>query len=116
MDICKRLLPEYGTFHENNKWGNPDILAEGIKYCAQILNGDKADYYQIEEIKSSIDEVTPNTDDFGDWDGSYALNACVAIIESLEFILDKNIVLTLYKTGQKSENRFVTVNHCQASS
>lgn len=91
LDTCKRLWREYETFHEKNKWGNPKILANGLKYCEQILNGDKADNYQIEEIKKSIEEVTPDTEDFGDWDGSYALNACTAIIESLEFISDKNI-------------------------
>jgi len=89
--ICKRLLPDYETFHQKNKWGNPDILAKGLKYCEQILKGDKADNDQIEEIKKSIEEVTPDTEDFGDWDGSYALNACTAIIESLEFISDHDI-------------------------
>lgn len=91
LDISKRLLQDYRIFHEKYKWGNPDSLANGIKYCELVLNGDKADNYRIEELMSAIDEVTPNTDDFGDWDGSYALNACVAVIESLEFLLDKNI-------------------------
>jgi uncharacterized protein YjaG (DUF416 family) len=91
LDICKRLLPEYKTFYEKYKWGNPDLLAKGIQCCEQILNGDKADSFQIEELISKINEVTPNTDDFGDWEGSYALNSCVAVIESLEFLLDKNI-------------------------
>lgn len=91
LDMCKRLLPDYEIFHEKNKWGNPDILTKGLKYCEQILNGDKADNHQIEEIRKSIEKVTPDTEYFGDWDGSYALNVCNAIIESLEFIIDKDI-------------------------
>jgi uncharacterized protein YjaG (DUF416 family) len=91
LDICKKLLQDYRTFNKKYEWGNPELLVKGINYCVQTLNGDKSDKYRIEEIISAIDEVTPDTEDFGEYDGSYALNACVAVIESLEFLIDKNI-------------------------
>jgi uncharacterized protein len=91
LNICSRLLPDYKAFHEKYGWGNPTNLEQGFKYCEQVLNGDSANNIQIEEIKKSIIEVTPDTEDFSDYDGSYALNACSAVIECLEFVSDKDI-------------------------
>jgi hypothetical protein len=36
--------------------------------------------------------VTPDTEDFGDLSGSYALNAAASVYDTLQFILDKDPV------------------------
>jgi uncharacterized protein YjaG (DUF416 family) len=37
-----------------------------------------------------VSDVTPDMDDFGDFDGSYALNAGCAVMALLSFLIDSN--------------------------
>lgn len=39
---------------------------------------------------NEVDINTPDTEDFGDYDGSYALNAVASIYELLNFLLDED--------------------------
>lgn len=87
LDICKRLLPEYVKFHDRHQWGDPSALAEAINYCEshKINEMQKS---QLQDYHKQIDAVTPDTEDFGDYDGSYALNAGCSIITLLDFLID----------------------------
>ncbi|RYE38216.1 MAG: DUF416 family protein, partial [Sphingobacteriales bacterium] len=40
---------------------------------------------------SDVASITPDTEDFGDYCGSYALNAASAVCETLELILEGNL-------------------------
>lgn len=42
----------------------------------------------MKEILPKVDNITPNTEDFGN--ASYALNACSAVYETLEFLINKD--------------------------
>ena len=48
------------------------------------------DKTEIETWLSKIEGITPDTEDFGDEVGSCALNACVAVLHTLQFLLTKN--------------------------
>jgi len=47
-------------------------------------------------MQSKVEDITPHMDDFGDYDGSYALNACIAVFYTLQFYLDADPINTYY--------------------
>lgn len=89
INICKRLFPDYRNFVQENNWGNPDILLDAIKACEQADNITSPDK-ELKEWQSKVDKITPHMDDFGDEMGSYALNACIAVYHTLQFLIDKD--------------------------
>jgi uncharacterized protein YjaG (DUF416 family) len=87
LSICKRLFFDYQKFYEENDWGNPDVLLDAIN----IIEKSKAGSYDQKHLKSilqRIDEVTPDSEDFGE--ANYAINASGAVYETLEFLLDRD--------------------------
>jgi uncharacterized protein len=85
--VCKRLYFEYQNFSEINQWGNPDTLLDAIAFCEQAKLS-KIDRNLVEAKLASIYAITPDMDDFGDVVSTYALNACVAVNETLQFLID----------------------------
>jgi uncharacterized protein YjaG (DUF416 family) len=89
IEVCKTLYFEYVVFTEKYQWGDKNVLLEAIKMLEQS---------KVWEINQStilqslhlVDTVTPDMDDFGsDEVASYALNACVAVLNALQFLSDK---------------------------
>jgi uncharacterized protein YjaG (DUF416 family) len=87
--ISRELLVDYQNFFNIYKWGNPDILIDAIKISEESLNR-SVNKIKIEEMILTIDSITPDTEDFGEVIGSYALNACATVYETLEFLQDKD--------------------------
>lgn len=87
IDICKKLFFHYQHFYEINNWGNPDLLIDGINLCGKALQG-PVDSHTLESLIAEIELVTPDMDDFGDVEGSYALNASASVVVSLQFLQD----------------------------
>lgn len=86
LNICSRLLPEYISFSQNNNWGNPEILEEVIAYCVKNKSNSRVEKDELKKYINRLEAVTPDTEDFGDWDGSYALNAACSFLELLEYL------------------------------
>ena len=86
--ISKKLYPDYEIFSEEEKWGNPEIIKEAIALCEKSRDTE-IDLSEFELMMEKIGEVTPDMDYFGSVRGSCALNACVAIHETLEFLITK---------------------------
>lgn len=89
LDICERLLPDYVSFSENRSWGNVGVLKDSINFCRKS----KGITQSTSAIQNYIDKLNPNIpdlDEFGDFDGSYALNASAVVYELLEYLLDKD--------------------------
>jgi uncharacterized protein YjaG (DUF416 family) len=86
--ISKKLYPDYEIFSEEEKWGNPEIITEAIALCEKSRDTE-IDLSEFELMMEKVGEVTPDMDDFGSMAGSCALNACVAIHETLEFLVTK---------------------------
>jgi len=95
--ICEKLYFDYQKFAETENWGNADLLMDAIRICQKALNN-SIDTNQIKSLLPEIDQITPDTNDFGDWSGSYALNACTSVYETLEFNLDKD-KMHIYNIG-----------------
>lgn len=87
--ICKKLLPDYQNFFEIHNWGNPDVLSNIVSLIEQSLKN-PVEYKIITEGIQLLETITPDTDDFDDTKCSYALNTCIAIQETLSFILSQD--------------------------
>lgn len=89
ITISKELFPEYQKFSETHNWGDPELLLEAIKLCEESRTRvlDKSD---IDPLITSLEKVIPDTEDFGDYDGSYALNAGAAVLSALLYTIDKS--------------------------
>ncbi len=88
LKICKELFFDYQAFSEKYKWGNPDLLLDGINLSEKALKGE-ADVTEISVLMTKIASVTPDMDDYNsDELASYALNAAASVYETLEFLLD----------------------------
>lgn len=91
LDICERLLPDYVSFSENRSWGNVGVLKDSINFCRKSKENTQNNPNPA--IQNYLDKLNPNIpdlDEFGDFDGSYALNASAAVYELLEYLLDKD--------------------------
>jgi uncharacterized protein YjaG (DUF416 family) len=97
LDICNRLLPDYKAFEIKDKWGDSSVLIEAIKFIDTFINKESIDLGKLDLLISMIDKVIPDTEDFSDWDVSFALNASVSIFELLSYLKDKdyNHILTI---------------------
>ncbi|MNK04817.1 hypothetical protein D3C87_226900 [compost metagenome] len=89
LTICKRLLPEYLRFYNTHSWGDPGTLQDAITYCESHpiaqLQISKLQVYQ-----SRIETITPNTEEFGNYEVSYALNAACSVMALLDFLITGN--------------------------
>lgn len=88
IEICQKLFPDYQTFQNEYKWGDVNLLADGLAACKQNANGLVADEKSVQKLISGIEKIAPDTEDFGEVSGSLALNSANAISETLNFILD----------------------------
>ena len=89
LKISKELLPEYLIFFQVHEWGNPEFLKDAILLCEQS-KVPPINEAEIAAMAVKVEEVTPHMDDYGDLIASYALNACIAVYYSLQFLIDNN--------------------------
>lgn len=90
IEVCKKLYFDYVKFSDKFQWGDKDILLDAIDILEQFksLEINKG---LLDQTLRKIDMITPDMDDFGgEAIASYALNSCVAVYNSLEFLLDKS--------------------------
>jgi len=89
---CEKLYPHYVAFERKYGWGNSEILASGISLVYEyLINRDIISKEDIQNMISEIDLATPDTEDFGELLGSFALNAATAIYSTLQYLLTGNI-------------------------
>jgi uncharacterized protein YjaG (DUF416 family) len=84
--ICVRLQPHYQAFFEAEGWGNPIVLQTALDLLRQavLLSPAVAD---LQKSYQQVENVTPDSDDFGGTLGSFALDTCCAILSALDFVL-----------------------------
>ncbi len=87
---CVRLYPNYVYFSLNYGFGNPSILREAIEYIYDNLFEQNTDKNKIQAIVQKVEENTPDTGDFSVIFVSSALDACTAILDSLDFLIHKD--------------------------
>ena len=90
VNICQRLLPDYIDFHRQFNWGDPEILKKSIQYIKDTP-ADAVDEEKVKQLLADLDAILPDTEEFTDPLGSYALNAACAVFELLEYLIDPEI-------------------------
>lgn len=85
---CKRLYPNYVYFSKNYNFGNTAPLNNSLIYICDVLLDSENENY-VREHFSLIETNTPSPEKFHTVLASSALDACTAIMETLEFIIDK---------------------------
>lgn len=86
---CEHLYPNYIHFNNETKWGSSENLRNAIDTIFIHLIDDRPfDKEQIRIFWDSVDLVTPDTEDFPEVMTSFALNACTAILSTLDFIIE----------------------------
>ncbi|KQM72933.1 hypothetical protein ASE74_21785 [Pedobacter sp. Leaf216] len=90
VNICDRLLPDYIDFYAQFNWGNPDILKRSIQ-CAKNAIANVVDEHEVKQLLAELEAVLPDTEEFTDPLGTYALNAACALFELLEYLLNQEI-------------------------
>ncbi|MES2455763.1 MAG: DUF416 family protein [Bacteroidota bacterium] len=103
LDICKRLLPEYIRFYEKHQWGDPNALIDAIGYC-ESAKPENLQQHILKDFLERVDLVTPDTEDFGDYEGSYALNASTSTMALLTFLIDGNKDSILESSSYMTDN------------
>jgi len=89
LDIARRLLPDYLNFYQEYQWGNPEVLKRSIDYIT-YASGDEVDELIVNGLMDELDLIIPDTEEFGDFLTSYAINAACAIWELLEYLIDND--------------------------
>lgn len=89
LNICKRLLPDYIIFNQKYNWGNSETLNRAIESIDGRIKTD-LNKESIYKLIAKVNLLVPDTDDFGEVEGSYALNASVSVVELLEYLIDED--------------------------
>lgn len=89
LDICRRLFPDYLSFFAAYQWGNPEVLKRSMDYINFAMH-DEINEDIVNGLMDELDIIIPDTEEFGDFLTSYAINAACAIWELLEYLLDND--------------------------
>jgi uncharacterized protein YjaG (DUF416 family) len=84
--ICERLTPHYQAFFEAERWGDPLRIQSALVLLRQAVSAPPA-VADLQQNYRQIEEITPDSDDFGSSLGSFALDTCCAILSTLDFVL-----------------------------
>lgn len=102
--IGKRLINDYALFSKEVDWGNIYTLKVALEELWLISNSEQSSIYvsnneqKIESLLEQIESITPDFDEFMDYNILTAFNVCSILFHSLKYCLDKkddflNIIL-----------------------
>jgi uncharacterized protein YjaG (DUF416 family) len=89
IQLCRKLLPDYQAFSATHGWGDPRALEEALQ-CCESAQARLVTKEEIDSLSGQLYVVTPDTDDFGDYDGPYGLNAAAALLHALKYIIGRD--------------------------
>ena len=87
---CERLYPNYVYFSTNFNFGNPAILRQAIDFLHLNIFKKNPDKNIVNTLIKEVEKNTPNTEDFSTSFVSSALDTCTCILDSLDFLIDKD--------------------------
>ncbi|RTQ50749.1 DUF416 family protein [Hymenobacter gummosus] len=86
--VCERLLPQYEAFCRAVSWGSPAVYERGVEL---LYNSALGEFHAAEAaaLLEKLELVTPGLQEFDSPLTSYAVDACIALHEALQFLTDK---------------------------
>lgn len=100
--ICERMYPNYIFFSEREQWGDNTLLEEALVINYSCIKNNEIDKKEIKRLIKNLEKISPDLDEFTD-SASYALDACSAFDELLNYLLDNDIE-HIYNVSEASTN------------
>jgi len=88
---AERLLPNYCAFAVMEQWGNPALLRQALDEAWSFLKGAHLPEETVRSLVQSIEPNIPDSDDFTTIFKDAAIDACAAVIYTLECCIDGDI-------------------------
>ena len=86
------LDPSYTYFSKFENWGDSQVLDDCISMMYEyIYQRDLVEPFQVEEMKERIDGIIPDTGDFSTPLTSFAVDACCAFYDAIDYLSDKDV-------------------------
>lgn len=89
--LCaKRLYPNYEFFKRKVNFGNEFFIKNTLEEIKNYLVNPKCQTLDLDKLLIDIDEIIPDTDDYGEIYASHALDASGSVEDLLKFISSKD--------------------------
>lgn len=112
--ISSRLIPNYEFFNYESGFGKAEVLTDAIEFVLEDTNSflEKNNTQLLIHLEK-VEEQTPETDQFSFLSVSFALDSCVSILETLEFVKDRNFqhVLAVSVASTDTVHAFIQENY-----
>lgn len=92
--MSRRLEPSYATFHQRERWGSPQLLAEARHSVYSWLISGELDDAATRALLAKMEPIIPHADDFADC--SDAIDAAAVHVYSIEAILEHSLQHVAY--------------------
>lgn len=86
---CERQFGNYSRFHDETGWGSPSVLCRGLNALWAYPDINRG--FEIDEIRRSIESITPNPENFSSPYTSAALDAGNSLLECFDFWIDDDL-------------------------
>ncbi|TDU68056.1 uncharacterized protein YjaG (DUF416 family) [Prosthecobacter fusiformis] len=100
LSCAERMIPNYKRFTRECRWGDPDILRNGLDLTWNWLTTGTISEKEVKKMLATCEAQTPDTDDFDTILVSSALDAANSVSAVLELILsnrcDSAIEIAIY--------------------
>lgn len=94
---AEKLYPHYVEFQNESGWGDKDILIEATSLIYYyLIDARSVNRIEIENMLKRINRITPDTNDFSGILTSFALDACTAVISTLDYLLEQDVNHIIY--------------------
>ena len=95
LSCCERLIPNYGKFYNETNWGNVKQLSVILDYLWSFITEEDVDRSQISELIMKCEACAPIAEDFESLYVSSAQDACLALCQTLDYLLDESVNILL---------------------
>ncbi|MEM7110093.1 MAG: DUF416 family protein [Bacteroidota bacterium] len=89
--VSKRLFHNYVFFHKTFSFGDVDAMLDALNLVNRYLSNESINVNEIQKAIDTIEENTPDTNDFDSISVSFALDACNSLTECLSYLVDKDL-------------------------
>lgn len=86
LSCAERLMLNYRVFEREHKWGNFNVLREGLDFAWDWLAGIDLDLKRLSELSATCEAQAPDTEEFQSRFVSSALDAANAVVAVLALI------------------------------
>lgn len=88
---AERLLPQYVQFCQTENWGDAGLLRQALDEAWKWAGGAPVSRERIRDLEAQCQTVIPNTEEFSALLCSHALDAGVAVCETLQLCMGADL-------------------------